>query len=285
MPMNDIKLCPRRHAVSLCLLFAALPFAMIWLLAGTALAADAGAKTIQALGGAPPAGTTRIGFGTAFFVDAEGDLVTADHVVNSCRQVRIAAPDLAAVDADVRVLDHPHDLALLHVNEVRPGGLEMERLPPFDTAAASEGVLLLSDPKASPKLDAISGLGEGLEDVGFPGLASASPVTLPMKPLGIAVASSHDWRIFLQGGAMPGQSGSPVLNRQGKVVGMFSQAVLRPGHTAVTVPDLGQAWDAALVVPATMISQFLTAHVAHAARSPGAALAGPGATVKVFCFM
>lgn len=62
----------------------------------------------------PPPGSTSQASGTGFFVSARGTLLTAAHVVQDCRAIRIVSRHIPPTAADLVAIDAENDVALLH---------------------------------------------------------------------------------------------------------------------------------------------------------------------------
>jgi len=133
--------------------------------------------------------------GTGFFVSRNGHLLTNNHVVAECAAVRVSDAD-KSTPTKVLATDAERDLALLQLSRATP-------------AAVFRG-----EEKLRP--------GEGVVVVGFPlsGLLTSDPIVTT----GIisALAGPRDDRHLLQISApiQPGNSGGPLLDSSGHVVGV-----------------------------------------------------------------
>lgn len=159
--------------------------------------------------------------GTAFSIADEGLWITARHVVEGCRQPAIKVGGRRAVAADVRLASRA-DIAVLHTQ----GG------PPAIPVAAREG------------------LREGQR--GFhPGYPQARPGEVASRLLGRetlkvlgrgqreepVLAWAEVGRTDGLGGTLAGLSGAPVLDRQGRAVGVTIAESPRRGRIYTTAPD------------------------------------------------
>lgn len=61
--------------------------------------------------------------GTGFFVGTDGSLVTADHVVRSCKQIRIVSHLVPPTVVELLAEDQSHDIALLRAGHITPPAL------------------------------------------------------------------------------------------------------------------------------------------------------------------
>jgi S1-C subfamily serine protease len=149
--------------------------------------------------GAPaPGGTGRmISSGTGFVV-AQGRALTNAHVVERCRAVRVRLAN--GTDATARVLraDRQRDLALIEI--------------PAD-----------SGPALSFRREMTMRRGEGVVTYGFPlaGMLSSGP-TLTTGEISALAGLADDQRQFqISAPVQPGNSGGPLLDLSGHVVGVI----------------------------------------------------------------
>jgi S1-C subfamily serine protease len=154
--------------------------------------------------------------GSGFTVAAD-TVVTNAHVVAGGRRIRVRRPDQRTFAAQVVVFDDDRDLAVLRVP-----GLGQQPLPIGTTRAGAQGVV-----------------------VGYPG-GQDTPRPAPAMVRQVAPTRGFDIydqdrtlrRVaFLAAALRPGDSGSPLFDAQGRVVGVsFAIAPDRPG-TAYAVAD------------------------------------------------
>ena len=158
------------------------------------------------------------GVGSGFVLSGDGEIVTNAHVVTTgevpdlreARQVYVEFADGNQVEADVQGYDPDSDLALLKVD---PKGLTLRPLPLGD----SEQV-----------------------QVGTPVAAIGSPFSEPQS-LSVGVVSAIDRSIsgltaFMIAGAIqtdaainPGNSGGPLVDAEGRVIGINQQIKTNSG--------------------------------------------------------
>jgi putative serine protease PepD len=149
---------------------------------------------------------TSTGSGTGFLIDAEGQIVTNNHVVGSNKRVVVKFGDGASIQADVLGTDPSSDLAVVSIPKrsipkgvkplqfadsrgVRVGDLAIAIGNPFGLdRTATEGI--------------ISGLGRSIE-----------------APNGFAI----DEVIQTDAPINPGNSGGPLLDDTARVIGVNSQ--------------------------------------------------------------
>jgi len=184
---------------------------------------------LQTQAGPPPFFSTGVNVGTGFFVDQEGDIATAGHVVEVCRAVRVAGDGFDAEPAKVVAIDRGYDVALLRVQIRAPAVLQI--------AAGIWGNSEKTIRQALRKSEFGSG-----STMGYPGW-SVSVVTSPVQlPPSVLVENGkggilHFYRA-VEGKIVSGQSGSPILYEDGKVAGVLAQGNLEPGVGATTSDGL-----------------------------------------------
>jgi S1-C subfamily serine protease len=132
-------------------------------------------------------------WGTGFFVSKSGHLLTNFHVVESCRQLTVQSRRLDGT-AQVVALDPANDLALLATN------LKPARIAEWRQSAQD---------------------GEPVVVYGFPpgGDRTASGTVL-------GLAGLHDNRLlYSEAGIEPGMSGSAIIDRDGRVLGINVEVI------------------------------------------------------------
>jgi putative serine protease PepD len=142
--------------------------------------------------------------GTGFVVDADGLIVTNEHVVDGSSDITVKLGDGKAQRADVVGQDKSTDLALLKI----------------DTGEAKLTPLKLADSSKVQIGDATFAIGNpfGLEDTLTTGVVSATERQIS-APDGFSINGVLQTDAALN----PGNSGGPLLNDQGEVIGVNSQ--------------------------------------------------------------
>ena len=138
-------------------------------------------------------------FGSAFFISKDGYLLTNHHVVEDASKVTIMLNDLREIDATVVGSDERTDVALLKVNgsnfpELRTGNVDRLRV--------GEPVLAIGSP------------------FGFDYSASAGIVSAKMRNM---MGETSVPFIQTDVALNPGNSGGPLFNQNGEVVGVNSR--------------------------------------------------------------
>ena len=142
--------------------------------------------------------------GTGFVVDADGLIVTNEHVVDGSSDITVKLGDGKAQRADVVGQDKSTDLALLKIDT---GGAKLTPLKLADSSKVQIG-------------DATFAIGNpfGLEDTLTTGVVSATERQIS-APDGFSINGVLQTDAALN----PGNSGGPLLNDQGEVIGVNSQ--------------------------------------------------------------
>lgn len=163
----------------------------------------------------------RSGTGTGFVIDQGGLVLTAAHVVRRASDVIVELPGMRPLQANVVGYDTRRDLALLRIPvlarfrtvEVVNGGIR-----------AGEPVVVIGTPR------------------GRPGIMTVGEIVAPRASL---PGLLRDTLIWISAEVVPGNSGSPVLNHRGKVVGLvIANAADRSGFAVsgdtilTTLPEL-----------------------------------------------
>jgi putative serine protease PepD len=165
--------------------------------------------------GSDPFGNERQGeaTGSGFVIDEQGHIVTNQHVVSGSESVSVEFSDGSEVDADVVGTDPSTDIAVLDVN--RPAA----QLSPL--RFASEGTLEVGDPVIA------IGSPLGLQGTLTTGVISALGREIE-SPNGFTIENAVQTDAALN----RGNSGGPVLDTQGRVVGVAAQIASETGSSA-----------------------------------------------------
>lgn len=152
---------------------------------------------------AQQAARTQMSVGTGFFVASDGAILTNSHIVNSCISIMVGQPGQPMQTAQLVGRDPINDLALLRSS---------------------------LKPQSEPALRTSIRLGEAIAVYGFP-LLNVLPTSGNFTTGNItATAGLLDDSRMLQISApiQPGNSGGPVVDAYGNVVGIV-RAQLKPG--------------------------------------------------------
>lgn len=145
------------------------------------------------------------GFGSGFIISQDGYIVTNAHVVDNAREITVALPDRREYAAELIGSDKRSDIALLKIN-----GTDLPTLSLGDSSSVNVGewVLAIGSPF-------------GFEYTATQGIVSAVSRSLP----------DENYVPFIQTDAAvnPGNSGGPLFNAEGEVIGVNAQIYSRSG--------------------------------------------------------
>ena len=171
--------------------------------------------------------------GTGFVYDTKGDIVTNEHVVADSSSLTVKFSDGSTYKATIVGTDATTDLAVVHVNAPASKLVPLE-LGDSSRAAVGDGVVAIGNPF-------------GLDGTVTSGIVSAlnreivSPNNAPIEgAIQTDAAINH------------GNSGGPLLDMQGKVIGITSQIQ----------SDSGGNDGVGFAVPSNTVSQIATQLIA-----------------------
>ena len=156
-----------------------------------------------------PGGTTEAQ-GSGFVYDDEGHIVTNEHVVEGAESVEVRFSNGETRTATVVGTDPSTDLAVLHV-DADDSLLEPLELAPSSSVAVGEAVVAIGSPF-------------GLEDTVTTGIVSALGRSME-APNGYTINDS----IQTDAAINHGNSGGPLLDLEGRVIGVNSQIASESG--------------------------------------------------------
>ncbi|MDD4880533.1 MAG: DegQ family serine endoprotease [Gallionellaceae bacterium] len=147
----------------------------------------------------------RRGQGSGFIVSADGYILTNTHVVDDADEVTVKLPDRREFRAKVIGSDEKSDVALLKIDADK---LPVVTIGDPDKLRVGEWVLAIGAPF-------------GFENSVTAGIVSAKGRSLPQE--------SYTPFIQTDAAVNPGNSGGPLFNMKGEVVGINSQIISRSG--------------------------------------------------------
>lgn len=156
--------------------------------------------------GMPPQQFEQRGAGSGFIVDAEGHILTNNHVVEGADEVKVQLADDREFDAKVVGTDPATDVAVL---KIEAEGLDPIELGDSGVLEVGDWVLAIGNP------------------FGLPRTVSAGIVSAT----GRANVGIVDYENFIQTDAAvnPGNSGGPLVDLAGRVVGINTAIASRSG--------------------------------------------------------
>jgi serine protease Do len=161
----------------------------------------------QPFGGTPQPfrGVPQSGIGSGFIVSSDGTILTNAHVVRDAQEVRVKLTDRREFKAKVVGVDAQTDVAVL---KIQADNLPTVRLGSPDSVRVGEWVVAIGSPF-------------GFENTVTSGIVSAKARSLP----------DGTYVPFIQTDVAvnPGNSGGPLFNLKGEVIGINSQIYSRSG--------------------------------------------------------
>ncbi len=156
-------------------------------------------------------------YGTAFFINENGNLVTNAHVVNQARALWIQIPSLGKeiIDVEVVSVSPERDIALLKLTPEgkakitnKLGKIPYLTLGNSDTVFRSDEVMALGYPLGQQSLKSTTGIISGPE-------RSMIQMSAPINP---------------------GNSGGPTINKRGEVIGINTAGVTEAQNVGYFIP-------------------------------------------------
>jgi S1-C subfamily serine protease len=208
----------------------------------------------QALGRRAPGsrdGLHLVSLGTGFYADDRGRLLTNNHVIDGCGEVTVRA-DMASdtdpgrdheIPAHVVAVDMALDLAILQADSQTGATAEF---PAAGTMLADTSVAI----------------------VGFPdqGLPPLEPLATPGMVLQRSANIAGYEHIVIRADLRHGNSGGPIFDRQGRVIGLVNAKLNSAAYfsaTGLTLTDIG------LGIPGRAVIEFLRRNDATYEESQG----------------
>lgn len=194
-----------------------------------------GAASPAAAGtGAAPAGAHPANVGSGIIISAEGAVLTNEHVVQGCREVRVRDQEGAISPASLRASDVQNDLALLKAEHRFSAAAQFR-----DGAGVRPG-------------DGVVALGYPLGDL------LGSQATLTTGTVSALTGMRNDSRLLqVSAPVQQGNSGGPLLDMSGHVVGVVS-AKLNALALAALTGDIAQ--NVNFAIKAAVARDFLDAN-------------------------
>ena len=149
--------------------------------------------------------------GSGFVIDAEGHVVTNDHVAQAAEELLVTLADEHSVPAVVVGSDPGSDLAVLQI-DVPPEELAVAELGDSATLQVGQRAIAIGNPF-------------GLERTITTGVISSLGRTLSRNDSNFQIAEL----IQTDAAINPGNSGGPLLDSQGKVIGINSAIASESG--------------------------------------------------------
>jgi S1-C subfamily serine protease len=180
-------------------------------------------------------------FGTGFFVNGAGSIITNAHVVQNCTTIKVDTRE-GTTEATVVSRDQKSDLALLRA----PG-------------AVTRHLLIRSEPRLRP--------GEPIVVLGFPlsEILSKDGTVATGTVSALSGVAGDTSRIQISAPIQPGNSGGPVLDQSGNIIGVAVSKLNALAVAAIT-GDIPQ--NVNFAVSAKSLEAFLDANGYEYQRGP-----------------
>lgn len=143
--------------------------------------------------------------GSGVIYDPEGYIITNAHVVSGATQIKVVLPDKREFDAELVGIDEVHDIAKLRISgnnlpSAALGNSDGLIIGEWSIALGNPYGFLMNDSKPSVSVGVISALGRNFS----------------------TRADKQDYKNMIQTDAAvnPGNSGGPLVNIQGEVIGI-----------------------------------------------------------------
>ena len=161
--------------------------------------------------GQPGPQRPRNGLGSGFFIDAEGHIVTNNHVIDGAEKIVVTMKDGAKLDAELIGADSRTDLALLKVKRTKP--FPYVAWGDSDRSEVGDWVVAVGNPF-------------GLDHTVTTGIISARGRSIGAGP--------YDDFLQIDAPINKGNSGGPAFNLNGEVVGV-NTAIFSPTGGSVGI--------------------------------------------------
>lgn len=152
--------------------------------------------------------------GSGFIINADGEILTNYHVISGSQQVEVTLPDQTKYKAAILVRDRVNDLALIKIEPKKK--LTPLNLGDSDRLQVGQKVLAIGNP------------------FGFDGTLTTGVISSLNRP--IEAENNHRMEGMIQTDASinSGNSGGPLLDSQGNVIGM-NTAIYGPNGGSVGI--------------------------------------------------
>ncbi|GAB3165630.1 hypothetical protein GCM10027059_23400 [Myceligenerans halotolerans] len=156
------------------------------------------------------------GEGSGVVIDADGRILTNNHVVSGAEKVQVTLADGRLFDATVVGTDAATDLAVVQLEDA-PDDLSPATLGDSDAVSVGDPVMAVGNPL-------------GLENTATTGIVSAlnRPVSASSRSGGDVVVTNA---VQTDAAVNPGNSGGPLFNASGEVIGINSSILTLSNST------------------------------------------------------
>jgi S1-C subfamily serine protease len=160
------------------------------------------------------------GQGSGFIVDKQGHILTNNHVIDNAQTVEVTLWNKKKYKAKVIGIDRNHDLALLQIQDVT--GLEAATLADSGPLVVGQRVYAIGNP------------------FGFSGTMTRGIISA-IRSVQMPSGNKIDDAIQTDASVNPGNSGGPLLNSRGEVIGITTMIASNPNGGADQSAGIGFA--------------------------------------------
>ncbi len=188
-------------------------------------------RTSRTSGGRPA--ISRKGNGSGFFVDNQGHVVTNNHVVEEAIDIEVQTASGNSYKATVVGTDRLTDLAVLKV-QAPAGEVYPLSLADYQTVHVGQKAIVLGSPLATG-----SSMGLDRSPTVTTGIISAKDRSMPIESPTDPNVNDYTIENLIQTDAAvnPGNSGGPLLNSSGEVVGVVTAIMDSANGIGFAIPS------------------------------------------------
>jgi S1-C subfamily serine protease len=182
------------------------------------------------------------GQGSGFIVDTQGHILTNNHVVDNAQNVEVTLWNKKKYKASVINVDRIHDIALLQIHDAK--GLEPATLSDSKDLVVGQRVYAIGNP------------------FGFSGTMTRGIISA-IRSVQMPSGNRIEDAIQTDASVNPGNSGGPLLNSRGEVIGVTTMIASNPNGGADQSAGIGFA------IPISTVKEVLNDFVTYGrARRP-----------------
>lgn len=160
------------------------------------------------------------GLGSGFILDKQGHILTNNHVVDGAQRIEVTLSNKKHYKASVVTVDRIHDLALLHIDNAPD--LMPATLADSNALMVGQRVYAVGNP------------------FGFSGTMTRGIISA-LRSVQLPSGNKIDNAIQTDASVNPGNSGGPLLNSRGEVIGITTMIASNPNGGAEQSAGIGFA--------------------------------------------
>jgi S1-C subfamily serine protease len=160
------------------------------------------------------------GQGSGFILDTQGHILTNNHVIDNAQLVEVTLWNKKKYKASVIAVDRNHDLALLQIHDAQ--GLQPATLSDSTNLVVGQRVYAIGNP------------------FGFSGTMTRGIISA-IRSIQMPSGNKIEDAIQTDASVNPGNSGGPLLNSRGEVIGITTMIATNPNRNADQSAGIGFA--------------------------------------------